>query len=71
MLAISQNFVFQKLNGFYPSRDDALALTHYHKALQHAGEMMKSPENHTSDEAIGVVASFMCHQVDSKLPANK
>jgi hypothetical protein len=66
MLANSQNFIFQKLNGFFPSQDDALALTHHHKALRHASEMMKIPQKHSSDEAIGAVVSFMCHHVRFK-----
>jgi hypothetical protein len=63
MLANSQNFIFQKLNGYFPSQDDALALTHHHKALRQVCEMLKIPHNHNSDEAIGAVVSFMCHQV--------
>ncbi|CAG5158171.1 uncharacterized protein ALTATR162_LOCUS5020 [Alternaria atra] len=61
VLSNSQNFLFQKLNGFFPSQDDALALTHRHKALRAASEMMKDPTKHKSDEIIGTVASFMCH----------
>ncbi|CAO2647075.1 Nn.00g079970.m01.CDS01 [Neocucurbitaria sp. VM-36] len=61
VLSNSQNFIFQKHNGFYPSQDDALALTHHHKALRHASEMMKDPVKLKSDETIGAVASFMCH----------
>jgi hypothetical protein len=64
VLANSQNFIFQKNNGFYPSRDDALALVHHHKALRQASELMKSPRNHNSDEALSIVTSFMCHQVN-------
>jgi hypothetical protein len=67
MLANSQNFIFHKLNGFFPSQDDALALTHYHKALRNASEMMKVPESHNSDETLGAVTSFMCHQVSLPL----
>jgi hypothetical protein len=63
MLANSQNFIFQKLNGYFPSQDDALALTHHHKALRQANKLMKAPHTHNSDEAIGAVVSFMCHQV--------
>ncbi|KAF1847854.1 uncharacterized protein K460DRAFT_384132 [Cucurbitaria berberidis CBS 394.84] len=61
VLSNSQNFQLQKLNGFFPSQDDGLALTHHHKALRHASEMMKDPAKHKSDEVIGTVASFMCH----------
>ena len=67
MLANSQNYIFQKLNGFFPSQDDALALTHHHKALRQAGEMMKNSKTLNSDDTIAAVASFMCHHV-SLLP---
>jgi hypothetical protein len=71
MLANSQNFIFQKLNGFFPSHDDALALAHHHKALRSVSELMKRTESHTSDETIGAVSSFMCHQVSTALWAMK
>ncbi|CAG5158169.1 uncharacterized protein ALTATR162_LOCUS5019 [Alternaria atra] len=61
VLSNSQNFIFQKLNGSFPSRDDALALTHSYKALRAASEMMKDSSKHKSDDMIGTVASFMCH----------
>jgi hypothetical protein len=63
MLANSQNFVFQKINGYFPSQDDAIALTHHQEALRLAGEMMKRPGWHGTDEAIGIILSFMAHQV--------
>ncbi|KAF2024131.1 hypothetical protein EK21DRAFT_79413 [Setomelanomma holmii] len=61
MLANSQNFIFQKQHGYFPSQDDPLALTYHHKALRRAGEMMKLPQTHNSEDAISVVVSFMCH----------
>jgi hypothetical protein len=64
MLANSQNFVFQKMNGYFPSQDHALALTHHHEALWLAGEMMKRPDWHGTDEIIGTVLSFLAHQVE-------
>jgi hypothetical protein len=67
MLANSQNFIFQKINGYYPSQDDALALTHHHKALRQTHEMMKDPLKHKSDETLGAVVSFMCHHVGQQL----
>jgi hypothetical protein len=63
MLANSQNYIFQKLHGYYPSQDDALALTHHHKALKNASEMMKDPKMLNSDASVAAVASFMCHHV--------
>jgi hypothetical protein len=63
MLANSQNFIFQKTNGYFPSQDDAIALTHHHEALRLAGEMMRRPGWHGTDEAIGTILSFMAHQV--------
>lgn len=63
MLANSQNYIFQKLHGYYPSQDDALALTHHHKALRKASEMMKDPKTLNSDAFVAAVASFMCHHV--------
>ncbi|KAJ4377202.1 hypothetical protein N0V83_000025 [Neocucurbitaria cava] len=61
VLSNSQNFIYQKHNGFYASQDDAVALKHHHKALRYAGEMVKDPVKLKSDETIGAVASFMCH----------
>lgn len=63
MLANSQNYIFQKLNGFYPSQDDSLALTHHHKALRQATEMMKDSQKFKSDDAVATIVSFMCHHV--------
>jgi hypothetical protein len=63
MLANSQNFIFQNINGYFPSQDDAIALTHHHEALRLAGEMMRRPGWHGTDEAIGTILSFMAHQV--------
>jgi hypothetical protein len=63
MLANSQNYIFQKRNGYYPSRDDPLALMHHYKALKQATEMMKNPQTFKSDGTVGAVASFMCHDV--------
>ncbi|KAL6704519.1 hypothetical protein ACN47E_008148 [Coniothyrium glycines] len=62
VLANSQNFLFQKANGYFPSQDDTLALVYHHKALRYASEMMKDVSKHQSDEMLGAVASFMCHQ---------
>jgi hypothetical protein len=62
MLANSQNYVFQKLNGFYPSQDDALALTYHHKALRQANAM-KNAQTLNTDDTIAAVVSFMCHHV--------
>ncbi|CAA9962937.1 hypothetical protein PTMSG1_06305 [Pyrenophora teres f. maculata] len=61
MLANSQNFLFQKRNGYFPSQDDAVALKHHHKALRHTTLMMKDPAKHKSDEVICGVVSFMIH----------
>ncbi|KAF2826610.1 hypothetical protein CC86DRAFT_349539 [Ophiobolus disseminans] len=61
MLANSQNYIFQKRNGYYPSQDDALALTHHHKALRQAGELMKNAQTLNTDQAVAAVVSFMCH----------
>jgi hypothetical protein len=63
MLANSQNYIFQKQNGFYPSQDDALALTHHHKALRQTSEMMKNAQTLNTDDTVAAVASFMCHHV--------
>ncbi|ENI07978.1 hypothetical protein COCC4DRAFT_20880 [Bipolaris maydis ATCC 48331] len=62
MLANSQNFLFEKRHGYFPSQDDAVALRHHHKALRHTTEMMKDPKMHQSDELIGSMVSFMIHQ---------
>jgi hypothetical protein len=67
MLANSQNFLSQKINGIFPSQDDALALKHHLKALRHASDTMKDPSKHTSDETVAAVTSFMCHHVSTRL----
>ncbi|KAH7413949.1 hypothetical protein DE146DRAFT_638973 [Phaeosphaeria sp. MPI-PUGE-AT-0046c] len=61
MLANTHNFIFQKLNGYFPPQNDLAALAHYHKALRSASEMMKLPHMHDSDETIGAIAFFMGH----------
>ncbi|KAI4942193.1 hypothetical protein J4E91_010167 [Alternaria rosae] len=63
MLSNSQNFLFQRRNGYYPSQDDAIALKYHNKALRHTTQMMNDPAKRTSDEAIGAVVSFMIHFV--------
>jgi hypothetical protein len=65
MLSNSQNFLFQKRNGYFPSQDDAIALRYHNKALRHTAQMMNDPKKRTSDEVIGAVASFMIHFVSS------
>jgi hypothetical protein len=65
MLANSQNFIFQNLNGYFPSQDDALALVHHHKALRNGSELMKDSKMHNSDETLGAITSFMCHHVST------
>ncbi|KAJ5060819.1 hypothetical protein J3E74DRAFT_450616 [Bipolaris maydis] len=67
MLANSQNFLFEKRHGYFPSQDDAVALRHHHKALRHTTEMMKDPKMHQSDELIGSMVSFMIHQISCGL----
>ncbi|RMZ68228.1 tachykinin family [Pyrenophora seminiperda CCB06] len=61
MLANSQNFLFQKRHGYFPSQDDAVALKHHHKALRHTTSIMKDPTKYKSDEVICGVVSFMIH----------
>ncbi|UPX19979.1 uncharacterized protein EKO05_0010227 [Ascochyta rabiei] len=61
LLANSQNFLFQKTNGRFPSQDNALALVHHHKALRLARELMSDSSKYTSNEAVGVIVSFTCH----------
>ncbi|CAN9130044.1 unnamed protein product [Alternaria alternata] len=61
MLSNSQNFLFQKRNGYYPSQDDAIALRYHNKALGHTAQMMNDPSKRLSDEVIGAVVSFMIH----------
>lgn len=63
MLANTQNFVFQKLHGYFPPQNDLTALAYYHKALRTASEMMKLPHMHNSDETIGAITFFMGHHV--------
>ncbi|KAH6638809.1 hypothetical protein C7974DRAFT_387349 [Boeremia exigua] len=60
-LANSQNFIFQQMNGFYPSQDNAQALAHHQKALSLARKLMSDPAKHTSNEALGTIVSFTCH----------
>ncbi|OAL02356.1 hypothetical protein IQ06DRAFT_270754 [Phaeosphaeriaceae sp. SRC1lsM3a] len=61
VLSNSRLFLFQKLNGFLPSQDDAVALTYHHKALQATREMVKDQSKHKSDEVLGSITGFMCH----------
>ncbi|KAG9193184.1 hypothetical protein G6011_03219 [Alternaria panax] len=63
MLSNSQNFLFQRRNGYYPSQDDAIALKYHNKALRHTTQMMNDPTKRLSDEVIGAVVSFMIHFV--------
>jgi hypothetical protein len=62
-LANSQNFVFQKMRGAFPSQDNAQALVHHQKALRLARELLSDSTKHTSDEALGTIVSFTCHHV--------
>lgn len=59
----SQNFIFQKIDGNFPSVDNALALVHHQKALRLARELLSDSTNHTSNEAVGTIVSFTCHHV--------
>ncbi|KAF1363411.1 hypothetical protein EJ07DRAFT_152225 [Lizonia empirigonia] len=61
VLANSQNFIFQKMDGNFPSVDNALALVHHQKALRLARELLSDSTNHTSNEAVGTMVSFTCH----------
>jgi hypothetical protein len=69
MLANSQNFLFQKRNGYFPSQDDAIALKLHHKALRHTSDLMKNPAKHQSDEIVAAVISLMIHHVSSLWPS--
>lgn len=60
-LANSQNFIFQKMFGYFPSQDHDQALTHHQKALRHARELLSDTAKQTSDEALGTIVSFTCH----------
>ena len=70
LLAESQNFIFQKRNGFFPLQDDVPALAHYHKALWHASKMMQAPDMRNSDEILGAIAFFIGHHVTSAVLRN-
>ncbi|KAF9691459.1 hypothetical protein EKO04_010905 [Ascochyta lentis] len=61
ILANSQNFIFQRKYGYFPSQDNALALVHHQKALRLARELMSDVSKHTSNEALSVIVSFTCH----------
>jgi hypothetical protein len=52
-----------KRNGYFPSQDDHVALTHRQKAYRCTIEIMKDPSKHKSDEMIGAVVSMMSHLV--------
>lgn len=64
-LANSQNFVFQKMRGAFPSQDNAEALVHHQKALRLARELLGDPNKQTSNEALGTIVSFTCHHVSA------
>ncbi|KAJ4986548.1 hypothetical protein SVAN01_07984 [Stagonosporopsis vannaccii] len=61
VLANSQNFLFQKMYGFFPSQDNAQALFHHHKALHFARKLLSDSTKQTNNEALCVVVSFTCH----------
>lgn len=63
MLANAQNFLSQKQNGFFPSQDDPVALSHHNKALRMASEMLMDPKRQNRDEVLATIAAFMCHYV--------
>ncbi|KAF3032390.1 hypothetical protein E8E12_003484 [Didymella heteroderae] len=60
-LANSQNFVFQKIRGAFPSQDNAQALVHHQKALRLARELLSDSTKYTSNEVLGTIVSFTCH----------
>ncbi|KAF2629211.1 hypothetical protein BU25DRAFT_364230 [Macroventuria anomochaeta] len=64
-LANSQNFIFQKMYGYFPSQDNAQALIHHQKALRFARELLSDSTKHTSNKALGTIVSFICHHVST------
>lgn len=63
MLANSQNFLYQKMYGFFPSEDNAQALIHHYKALHFARKLLNDATKQTSNEALCAIVSFTCHHV--------
>ena len=59
----SQNFLFARKHGYFPSQDDNVALKYHHKALRHTLKQLQDPEAHQSEEIIGCIAAFMIHHV--------
>jgi hypothetical protein len=55
--------MLKELTGAYSQKDDALSLSYQNAAFRLAGEQMKDPTQHASDELLGSVGSFMCHHV--------
>ncbi|KAF2871136.1 hypothetical protein BDV95DRAFT_573351 [Massariosphaeria phaeospora] len=62
VLANSHLFKLREHNGHYASEDDAVSLFHYTKAVRLVSNDINDPNKNTSDELLGAVASFMCHQ---------
>lgn len=64
VLANSQNFMFQKIHGYFPSQNDDVSLAHRHRPL--VLPTMEDPAKRPSNEFIGAVINFMSHLVDNR-----
>ncbi|ORY19314.1 hypothetical protein BCR34DRAFT_472425 [Clohesyomyces aquaticus] len=62
VLSNSRLFILMFHAGSYVSEDDSESLFHHTTALQLVNEKLKDPAHHKSDELIGTVCSFMCHE---------
>jgi len=63
VLANSRLYMLKELTGAFIQQDDALSLSHQNTAFRLMGEKMEDPKQHDSDELLGSIGSFMCHQV--------
>jgi hypothetical protein len=63
VLANSQRFIHKQLHGSFDSTNNTLSLSHYTEALKLFRKKMSDPRHIMSDELIGTVAAFMCHDV--------
>ncbi|KAH7135051.1 hypothetical protein B0J11DRAFT_151027 [Dendryphion nanum] len=60
-LSSSQLYICMNINQSYVFSDDATSLEHHSRALKLVNEMMNDPTKHTTNELLGAVAAFMCH----------
>ncbi|KAF2685216.1 hypothetical protein K458DRAFT_388110 [Lentithecium fluviatile CBS 122367] len=61
VLANARLYMLKELTGAFVQQDDAVSLSQQNIAFRLIVEKMKDPKQHDSDELLGSIASFMCH----------